>query len=170
MKNIVLVGFMGSGKSTVAKLLAKTLDIDYVNTDSIIEAQEGISVNEIFNRHGEAYFRKRERAVIIDVSERNSSVIDTGGGVVINSENVEDLKRTGLVFCLNASPEEIYRRTKAHAHRPLLNVDDPIAEIDRLLKERRVFYDKAEYQIDTDGKSAEEIVRKIADLYKLNGK
>jgi shikimate kinase len=164
-KNIVLLGFMGSGKSTVGRLIAETLGMEYVNTDAIIEERSGISINEIFRDKGEDYFRKMERQVVKDISMMTNAVIDAGGGVVINEANLRHLKANGLLFCLNASAEEIYRRTKSHAHRPLLNVPDPLKEIKEIIERRRSFYKKADYQIDTDGRTPEDVAREIEQVY-----
>jgi len=165
MENLVLVGFMGTGKTCVGKLIARKLDMEYVNTDTLIEQKEGAPIKDIFDKKGEDYFRKIEKEIIAEVSKKQKAAIDTGGGVVINSSNVRDLKKNGIIFCLNATPKEILERTKKYIHRPLLNVDDPLKEIKRLLEARKEHYKKADYQIDTTGKNADEVSAKIIAIY-----
>jgi len=165
MGNIVLVGFMGTGKTTIGKLIAQALNMEFVDTDGLIEKREGVSINDIFSKKGEPYFRKVEREVIAQVSKNGGSVIDAGGGAVIDEDNVKDLKKNGVIFCLNAAPEEILRRAGKYTHRPLLNVADPLAEIKKLLKKREEYYKRADYQIDTAGKSADQVSKEIIEIY-----
>jgi shikimate kinase len=132
----------------------------------LIEKNEGMPINDIFEKKGEPYFREKEREIIIEVSKKENVVIDAGGGVVINENNVKDLKKNGIIFCLNATPEEILRRTKKYTHRPLLNVSDPRTEIERLLEKRKDYYRRADYQIDTMEKSIEEVSKEIIAIYK----
>lgn len=165
MKNVVLVGFMGTGKSVVGKRLAKLLGVPFVNTDDIIEQRQRHTIAEIFSSRGEGYFRDVEKEVIKEVSAKEGIVIGAGGGAVLNEENMNNLKKNGIMFCLTASPEAIHERTKNYRHRPLLNVPDPVAKIKELLETRAPFYAKADFQIDTSGKSveaaAQEIIKKL---------
>ncbi|MDP8298637.1 MAG: shikimate kinase [Candidatus Tantalella remota] len=149
MKNIVLIGFMGTGKTMLAKALADDLGMKYVSIDDIIVEEEGRPISEIFETEGEPHFRELEKSVVKKVSEASDQIIDTGGGVVLAPENLENLSKNGTVICLWADPEVIYERTKNHGHRPLLNVEDPLAKIRELLEYRRPFYEKAECHIDT---------------------
>ena len=166
MRNIVLVGFMGTGKTAAGRKLAKILDMRYVNTDDLIETKEGRAINEIFAKDGEGYFRKVERGIIKEVSDSENSVIATGGGVVLNSENIENLKKNGILICLNSTAEEILERTKNCTHRPLLNVPSPVETIKKLLEKRKPYYAKADYTIDTAGKTIKEIVNEIIEITK----
>lgn len=160
--NIVLIGFMGSGKSSVGHYLAKILGMQYINTDDIIEQREGMKISEIFKKNGEKYFRKKEKEVIANVSNLKACVIATGGGIVLNWENVEALKKGGKIFFLKASPEVIYERIKDDKTRPLLNVDDPPSAIKRILKARMPLYrSAADYTIDTTRLSIDEVAEKI---------
>lgn len=160
-KNIVLIGFMGSGKSIISKRLANMLNRQLLSTDDLIVQQEGRSVNRIFEESGEGYFRQMERKVVEGVAEKQSVVIDCGGGVVLNPENITDLKRRGILIYLSASPECIYENIKDKDDRPLLNVQDPLARIRKLLKERRALYEQADYIIMTDNKTADEVCEEV---------
>lgn len=161
MKNIVLVGFMGTGKSVVGKRVASQLNMKFINTDDIIEEKEKRPITEIFEKSGEPYFRKVEREAVREISEMDNVVIAAGGGVVLNEENIARLKKKGVLICLGAAAEVIYERTKKHKHRPLLNVKDPVSKIKELLDSRAPFYAKADYQVDTSDKSVDEVVEEI---------
>lgn len=160
-KNIVLIGFMGTGKSEVGKELAKTLGYKFIDTDELIERREGISVSEIFDKYGETYFRKIESEIIKAVSVMENVVISTGGGAVIRSENRMNLKRNSITICLTASPEVIYERTKDYDNRPLLKTDDTYMRIKELLKEREPYYSEADIKIDTTQLEAQKVVETI---------
>jgi shikimate kinase len=165
MKNIVLVGFMGTGKSVVGKRLAKELKMKFISTDDIIEEREKRPIAEIFAKSGEPYFRGVEKEAVREVSGFDNVVIAAGGGAVLNEENMANLREKGVVICLNATPEAIYERTKKYRTRPLLNVADPVAKIKELMNARAPFYAKAEYQIETTGKSVSEVAKEIINLY-----
>jgi len=155
---------MGTGKTVVAKKLAKKLGMEYVSTDDLIEKKEGRLIKDIFAKDGEAYFREIENKVVQEVSSKNSQVIDSGGGVILHQENTDALKINGVIVCLGAKPETILRRTKGHKHRPLLNVPDPRSKIEKLLKSRAPFYAKADFSIDTSNRTIEEVVTQISGL------
>ncbi|HAW49899.1 TPA: shikimate kinase [bacterium] len=160
--NIVLIGFMGSGKSSVGKYLASCLNLEYISSDDIIEEREKMKISDIFKKYGEKYFREREKEVIRDVSNRKNTVIATGGGIVLNWENVENLKKNGVTFFLRTSCGTIYNRIKDDKTRPLLDVEDPISTIRRILKVRMPLYKAAsDYIIDTSRLSVEEVSEKI---------
>ncbi|OGW75271.1 MAG: hypothetical protein A2Z72_00915 [Omnitrophica bacterium RBG_13_46_9] len=161
MKNIVLVGFMGTGKTRIAKMLSERLNMDYVSTDDLVEEKEKTPISEIFSKKGEDYFRRAEKYAVKKASLMENIVLDTGGGVVIDPENVENLKKNGVVICLWAEPEIILERTKRYAHRPLLNVDSPLGKIKELLAIREPFYKRAGYHIDTSKMSAEQVADEI---------
>ncbi|MFB0562718.1 MAG: shikimate kinase, partial [Candidatus Lokiarchaeia archaeon] len=134
--NIVLTGMMGTGKTAIGKRLAQKLNMKYIGTDEIIEKDVKMSIPKVFKRKGEPYFRDVETKAVKCVAMLDNFVIDTGGGVVQRSENMEELERNGVIICLTASPEVILRRTSKTNYRPLLNVDDAVSEIKRLLKKR----------------------------------
>ncbi|MFH1753470.1 MAG: shikimate kinase [Candidatus Omnitrophota bacterium] len=161
MKNIALVGFMGTGKSVVARRISRALKMRYLNTDDIIEAREKRPISEIFAKDGEPYFRAIEREVVKEASSTENAVIAAGGGVVLSEENMSNLRKKGVIVCLNASAEDVYERTKSYAHRPLLNVPDPLAKIKELMDKREPYYRKADHQVETSGKSLDKIVDEI---------
>ncbi|MBF0522634.1 MAG: shikimate kinase [Candidatus Omnitrophica bacterium] len=160
-QNIVLIGFMGSGKSLISRHLAKLLNKKRVSLDDLIEQKEGRKITEIFKESGEPYFRQVESAVIQEISEKENVVIDCGGGAVINPKNVENLKAKGVLVYLSASPEVILKRVKKDTHRPLLNVENPQEKIKELLEKRKSFYKQADFEVNTDEITPEEICREI---------
>jgi len=168
MKNIVLVGFMGTGKTTIAKELARRLNFNYISIDELIEKRENKSISQIFAEKGESYFRDLESEIVKEVSQGNNLIIDAGGGVVLREENVLNLKKKGILICLKAKPEVILERTKGYTHRPLLNVPNPKERIEELLKIREPYYRKADYFIDTSNISVQEAVEKILEIIREN--
>jgi shikimate kinase len=155
--NIILTGFMGTGKTTVGKLLAERLQRPFIDTDALIVERDGRSIAEIFAQDGEAAFRAWERAVALELSQEQGQVIATGGRLMLDETNAAALSASGQVFCLTAVPQTILDRVQDDAKRPLLNVPDPAAQIQRLLDQRRDGYGRFT-QIHTDGKTAVDIV------------
>ena len=164
-KNLVLTGFMGAGKSTVGRLLAEKLNLRYVDTDAEIERRAKMSIAEIFEKHGEAYFRELERRVVEEVSELEGCVIVTGGGVVLNRENISNLRRKGVIVYLHAEPEVIYRRLHNDSSRPLLRVENPLSRIRELMEQRAPYYAEHDYSVDTSELSVEQVVEEVAKFY-----
>lgn len=164
MKNIVLLGFMGTGKTGVAKQLAHDLNLEFIEMDSIIESREGIKINEIFAKKGEPYFRKIESDVVNELSNKENLVISAGGGVVLDSSNIDNLRKNGILICLDAQPEEILRRVSRQKHRPLLNIENPLGKINELLKVRKPYYDKIHFHVETTKKNIKEVVSDIKHL------
>jgi len=165
-ENIVLTGFMGTGKSVVGRKLSELLHMDFLDTDEEIEKQHG-SIEDIFRLHGEQFFRDCEQKISQQLSKSSNTVIATGGGLMINKQNADVLSSSGRVFCLKASLEEITNRLDRSENapiRPLLHSKDREATMKSLLDERNVHYERFE-QVLTDGKSAaavaEEIVNRI---------
>ncbi|MBP3818059.1 MAG: shikimate dehydrogenase [Butyrivibrio sp.] len=164
--NIVLEGFMGSGKSTVSELLSEELMLELIDTDEVIEDTEGRTINEIFETEGEASFREMETDLLeaIDSDHWREFVISLGGGMPVKEENRELLRKIGKVVYLRAKPETIFERVKDDDKRPLLKTENPLAKIEELLEKRAAFYeDVADMIIDTDGKSPLEITKEIID-------
>jgi len=166
-KNIYLVGFMGSGKTVVGKLLSEKLNLKFVNMDELIEEREGVTIADIFSLKGEAYFRALEKDILEEVSTLKPCVVSTGGGVVVKPVNIETIKKSGVMIWLDANVDTIYERTKSSAHRPLLNVDDPKKKIQTLLDSRKAFYSQADHTINTSGLSIDEVTEDI--LRMING-
>lgn len=167
MKNIILTGFMGSGKTEVGKMLAQRLGYAFLDTDKLIEEKTGKSISEIFREEGESSFRELETEVIKGLSGITGYIISTGGGIVIREENILSLKNIGLVIWLKASPESIFKRISPETHRPLLNVENPLEHIKKLLSIREQFYSRADFSIDTDGLEVDKVVKAILYLETL---
>ena len=165
MKNIILIGFMGTGKTAVGRRLAARLGYRYLDTDMIIEGQAGCTIAGIFEKHGEAYFRELERSVIQEVVRSEGCVISTGGGAVVDPENLALLKKNGLVVCLTSSPEKIMERTgRKRGERPLLSGKEPIEEIKRLLELRAPYYENADWTVDTSKKTVAQVVEIVVAI------
>jgi len=165
MKNIVLVGFMGTGKTFVGKEVAQRLKYEHIDIDELIEKSEDMKIADIFKRFGEAYFREREKEVVANLKDRENLVISAGGGIMLFQENVDNLRKNGVLICLTATPEVIYERLKYMTDRPLLNVDNPKEMINTLLKFREPFYIKADFMVDTSTLPVEEVVEKVIEVY-----
>ncbi len=163
--NIVLVGFMGTGKTSIGRRLATQLRMRYVDTDDVIEQDNRRRISDIFAEDGEATFRQLESKAVRKVSKRHNHVIATGGGVVLKAANMENLKRNGVVFCLTATTEEIYRRVGHQTHRPLLQTPDAMAKIQTMLVERHPYYAQADYTVKTTGCSFGDIVAHIRSVF-----
>jgi shikimate kinase len=166
-RNLVLTGFMATGKSTVGRLLADRLGMEFVDTDLVIEQRHGQPIPEIFETLGEEVFRIMERTLAAELGARNGLVIATGGRMLLDPENVDSLGRNGTIVCLVASPEEVYRRVsddRSLADRPLLTVDDPRGRINELLAERASGYARFT-QVVTDGLDPDEVVEQVARVW-----
>ncbi len=166
--NIFLIGFMGCGKSTIAKALQDKLGMDIMEMDTEIVKRQGMSIAEIFEKHGETYFRDVESNLLKELKSEDHVIVSCGGGVVIRSENSDYMKKSGKVVLLTATPETVYERVKDSKDRPILNQDMSVAHIANLMEKRRLMYQNAaEVTIQTDGKTAEaiadEIIEKITE-------
>ena len=160
--NIVLIGFMGSGKSTISRELNTLFSMDVIEMDQVIADREGMSISEIFEVHGEEYFRNRETELLRELQSRKGVVISCGGGVPMREENVVEMKKNGKVILLTASPETILERVKNNHDRPLLENNKNVDFISELMEKRRQKYEAAaDVIIRTDGKSAAEICEEI---------
>ncbi|PKM81277.1 MAG: shikimate kinase [Firmicutes bacterium HGW-Firmicutes-14] len=165
MPNLVLTGFMGTGKTTVGKKLSGKLGMKLVDTDREIERVTGMTVNQIFKKHGEIRFRSEEKAAVKRIAKEDNQVISTGGGVVLDPENTTMLKENGIIICLTASPEVIYERVRRKKNRPLLQTEDPLGTINRLLNERAPFYRCADAVVDTSNRELDEVVGEVIRLF-----
>ena len=160
-KNIVLTGFMGTGKTAVGAELAAMTGLKAVEVDAAIEQRAGISINEIFATRGEAAFRLMEAEAISALASETGSIISTGGGAVLRDDNMEALRRGGTIVLLTASAETILERTAGHTDRPLLKVNDPLAAIKEMMESRRPHYERADLTVSTEGKAPAEVAREI---------
>ncbi len=163
-QNVILTGFMGTGKSTVGRLLAAHLKYSFRDLDSLIVEKEGQSINTIFADRGESYFREVESSVLRAVLRRSSQIVSTGGGAVIRPENRDLMHNSGVVVNLTASPEIILQRLHSDEARPLLRGSKSLASIQKLLMDREAYYADADIRIDTDGKNVEDVARDILDF------
>lgn len=162
MQNIFLIGFMGAGKSTVAKALRKKLAMEQAEMDQMIVESEGMPISEIFEKHGEDYFRDVESNTLIGLEKKQNLIVSCGGGVVLRPENAAYMKKSGTVVWLKANPETIYERVKDSKERPILNGNMNVAYISDLMKKREALYEAAaDVTIETDGKSMEQICNEI---------
>ena len=161
--SIALIGFMGTGKTAVGKVLARKLGKEYVELDSLIERKAGKTIPEIFQQEGEKAFRELEIMVAKEVSGRENVVIACGGGVVLNKINIDRLRKECLIVCLTASPGVILQRTSnSIKERPLLNVGNRMREVRKLLELRKPFYEQAaDITIDTSKLDIDSIVKQI---------
>ncbi len=160
--NIFLVGPMGAGKSTVGRQLAKSLNMEFVDCDREIEERTGVTIAIIFEVEGEEGFRKRERAMIEQLTERDGIVLATGGGVVLDEANRSRLRTRGFAIYLNAPIDLLVERTARDRQRPLLQIDDPKAKLVELVTERDPLYQQvADMVVKTDRRTARHVVKEI---------
>lgn len=160
--NIVLIGFMGSGKTSVGQELSKLLEMDFIDTDNLIIEKTGMTINEIFQSQGEDYFRGLETETIKDLRSRTNTIISCGGGVVLNSENIRNLQENGKLIWLKARPEEIHKRISHDKTRPLLGDGFGMEELRAKLQLRLGLYEDCnDIEVDTDGKTVYEICEEI---------
>ncbi len=169
--NIFLIGFMGAGKSTVAGELKDKLAMDRVEMDDMIVQKQGMSISEIFDEYGEAYFRNLESNTLIELQKRKQTIVSCGGGVVMRDENADHMKKNGRVVLLTATPETIFDRVKDSTERPILNNNMNVEFISSLMEKRRAKYEAtADVVVATDHKTAtqicEEIISKLIALDK----
>ena len=163
--NLILIGFMGTGKSATGRRAAARLGREFVDMDAVIGERAGCSIPEIFDREGEAHFRKLERALASELAGRQDLVIAAGGGVVLNPANLRDFERTGVVICLTAAPEAILRRVSGRSHRPLLEGDEKARRIQELLEKRRPLYEAIARRVDTTDRRLDEVVELVLALF-----
>ncbi len=161
IQNIALIGFMGTGKSSVGQMLAHQLHFTFLDTDHMIEARQNRPIPQIFAEQGELAFRAMECELTRELVNVRNHVISTGGGLPVNPENLESLKSHALVVCLWASPERIWERVRHQSHRPLLHDPDPLAKIRNLLAAREPAYRQADVLINTELRSVKEVVQQV---------
>lgn len=162
MTNIYLIGFMGAGKTSVGRELADRLGYEFIDMDVMIEDQQQCTISEIFANHGEPHFRKLETELVKYLATKNNLVIGTGGGAILNQDNVDTMKGSGSTILLSVKPETILKRLKGDTTRPLLMVDDKLGKINSILDSRKEKYRaSAEVIVQTDDKNVFQIVDEI---------
>ncbi len=163
---IVLIGMMGSGKSTVSKLLSEKLNLSLLDTDEIFEQQEKCKIVDFFKKYGEEKFREIESEILKKALTKSNCIISTGGGIVLKEENRILLSdKSILTIYLSTNYETIYNRIKDDKTRPLLLVENPKEEIKKILNSREQFYNQAKITIETDNKTQQEIAEEILKIY-----
>ena len=167
IRNLALIGFMGTGKSCVGRLVASRLRFDFLDTDMVIEARAGKSISEIFAQAGEAVFRDIEKKVVTELEHRSRTVIATGGGLSANEANLASLKQHALVVCLWASAESIWQRVRQQSHRPLLQGADPLDRIRTLLTQRAPYYRQADVLMNTEMRSVHQVASHMVHEFQM---
>ncbi|MGB0370543.1 MAG: shikimate kinase [Opitutales bacterium] len=163
--NLYLVGFMGTGKSTIGRRVAEELKMRFVDSDHAIEKKYRMAIPEIFEKHGEAHFRALEREFVDTGHPKRGMVVACGGGLVVQDGMLETLENKGIVVCLVASEETIIQRVSSNPNRPLLNVDDQRERIRKLIAEREPIYRKVNTQLMTDMRPVPSVVGHLARTY-----
>lgn len=163
--NVFLIGFMGTGKSTIAGVLKRDYHMSLIEMDEDIEKQEGMKISQIFEKKGEEYFRELETAMLENLQKTENTVVSCGGGVPMRDNNVEAMRKSGKIIFLSSQPQTIYQRVKNCHHRPLLEGNMNVEYIGKLLEQRLPRYlAAADAVVVTDGRTAEEISREIAAI------
>lgn len=169
-KNIALIGFMAVGKSAIGRTLAKKLRRRFVDLDRVIERAEGSKVREIFEHKGEAYFRQLEKQALADVLEENNQVIATGGGVILDDQNLQILREKALLIGLSADMDVLLARAGDATKRPLLQGSNRREKIEDLLRQRAARYAQAHVTIDTSNLTVDQVVKKIMGMLEVRKK
>jgi shikimate kinase len=163
-QNLFLVGPMGAGKSAVGRQLARMLHLEFVDSDEEIESRTGVDIPFIFEKEGEAGFRKREAAAIDDLSQKEGIVLATGGGAILDPQNRNHLGARGYVIYLHTSVDQQLSRTRKGRDRPLLSNDDPRAVLEGLMATREPLYREiADLTVDTDGRKVRAVANEIVE-------
>lgn len=161
MKNIILTGFMGTGKSYVGRRLASRIGYKFKDIDEIIEKKENMKINDIFKLFGEEHFRKIETVVLGMELKGKGIVVSTGGGAVVSEMNRKLMRKAGIVVNLTATPEQILERLAEDNERPLLKKEKNIQKIRKMMLERKSYYEESDIQIDTTGKNVDDVISEI---------
>ena len=168
-KNIYLIGFMGVGKSTITKKLSELLKKDALEMDEMIVKRQGMPISEIFEKHGEEYFRDVESALLEDIKNNCEGIVSCGGGAVLRDKNAAVMKDNGKIILLTATPQTIYERVKDNNDRPILNGNMNVEYIEGLMAKRRDrYFEVADIIVETDNKDVDTICREIMDKLGLN--
>jgi shikimate kinase len=152
---------MGTGKSAVGKLLAKKTGFAFVDLDKLIEKSAGLKISEIFGQYGEVYFRNLEKQAVNSLITMDKTVVATGGGVVLDPQNMAVMEEAGIVIALDADVETLWKRLKSSRNRPMLKAADPRRRMEELYHKRHPFYSQARYIVNTSGKTIEDVAEEI---------
>ncbi|RDU25231.1 shikimate kinase [Anaerosacchariphilus polymeriproducens] len=162
MKNIILIGFMGTGKTTVSNTLSKLLDLNQIDTDNLIKVKEKLNITQIFQKKGEQYFRDCETKILKELDKSKNFILSCGGGMALKEENRRLMKELGVVVWLSAAPQTILSRVETNMERPILNGNMNLSYIENLIKKREKYYENAaDIMITTDGKTVDQICDEI---------
>ena len=165
--NIFLIGFMGTGKSTISAVLGKELSTEVIEMDELIVKRQGMPISQIFETRGEEYFRELETGLLVELQQRDGVIVSCGGGTPMRECNVAEMKKSGIIVLLTARPETIFERVRYSHNRPLIEHNKTAEYIAELLEKRREKYEAAaDVTIATDGKDTREIWREIQDSVK----
>jgi shikimate kinase len=166
IRNIALIGFMGTGKTSVGRLLAEQLHFEFVDTDEVIETRTGKKIAELFKLNGEPAFRELEKQVVAELADRRKLVISCGGGLA-SQANLDSLKTHALVVSLWAAPEKIFQRVRHQTHRPLLHDPEPLKKIRELLAVREPFYRQADVMVNTEVRPLKAVAQQVVYQFHL---
>jgi shikimate kinase len=166
MRNLVLIGFMGSGKSTIGRIVSGELKMKLVDLDRWIEERKKMPIAEIFEKEGEDAFRELETEAVKEVSKSAGQVIATGGGVVLRKSNLEILAGSGILIHLQVDAATVLARTQRHSHRPLLQGPDATLRIEKLMKERQSFYDAIPNSVQSAKRPISDVVADVLRIYR----
>ena len=165
-KNLFFIGFMGCGKSTMARILSGKTGARLIEMDETIEAEASMSINEIFKVYGEQHFRDLESQLIERITKDGGAIVSCGGGAILRAENVTNMKKNGRIVYFAASPETIFERVRYSTNRPLLNGNMNVEYIAELMEKRLPFYESAaDIIINVDGKNKQEVVEELMQIY-----
>lgn len=172
MKNIILIGFMGTGKTSTGRILAKRLGYTFIDLDQKIESDHHMTISEMFRQKGEQYFRDCETEAVRVVSRQKNTVISTGGGTVKRAANMLLLRENGIIISLTATPETVLHRTECKGKRPVLDGQDHgdrLRAVVNLMESRRELYSQADFIVDTSKHSPMQVVNEIRHFLKRRG-
>ena len=166
-ENLVFLGMMGSGKSSIGSLVSKNLKIDFIDVDNEIEKKTGLKISKIFEKEGEKYFRQIEEVETIKFLKNKKTVISLGGGAFLNNRIKKEVLNNHISFWLNWDVKTLIDRIKSSRKRPIAN-KSTISEIEELIKKRSIIYSKAMYKIDCENLTKSEIVKKVIEIYEAH--
>lgn len=164
-RNLFLIGFMGCGKSTMARILSEKTGAELIEMDETIEKEAGMSINEIFEKHGEQHFRDLESQLVERIMKKGGAVVSCGGGAILREENVWNMKKNGKIVYFSATPETIFKRVRHSTNRPLLNGNMNVEYISELMGKRLPLYEKAaDITIVVDEKNKQEVIDELMQI------